>query len=406
MVAIEHVNIQNHSSDGDTPPKLLNKTMKVAIIAGEDSGDKLGAGLIIELKKHRVNWQFEGIGGEEMIKAGLTSLYPMEKLSVMGIGAILKRLPELLKIKKELIQRWCSHQRPDIVIGIDAPEFNTGLELSLKKVGIRTIHYVSPSIWAWRPRRIKKIKRAVDHMLTLFPFENAIYEQHNMAVTCVGHPMAYEINEQIDKESIRKSLNIAIEAKVIALLPGSRKSELKYLAPLFLEVAERLHNKYPSLKFISAAANKDCQSILNGLLKQYPNLEIEIGLCHSREVMSAADVLLISSGTATLEGALINRPMVVSYQVSELSYQIFSKLSVLRYYALPNLLAQKEIVPEFLQHQATVENIVSAIEDLIFSQNKVDLITHQFSDLHKRLKLGGNKLAAEVVLNELEGLTC
>lgn len=378
------------------------KKIKVALVAGEESGDKLGAGLMTALRESDSAIEFEGVGGSQMLAQGLNSIFPMDKLSVMGIGAILKRLPELLGLRKKLIKRWIEETTPDIFIGIDAPEFNTGLELKLKQHGIKTIHYVSPSIWAWRPGRIKKIKRAVDYMLTLFPFENSIYENHNIPVTCVGHPMAYEIQENHDKDKIRKLLKLNCDDCIIALLPGSRGSELKYLAPLFFKVATTIHQHHPELKFVTVAANTKCRQILQKQMNQYPQMDVRLFQGNSREVMAAADVLLISSGTATLEGALINRPMIVSYQVSALSYIIFSALSRLKYYALPNLLAQKEIVPEYLQYQASVKNLVEALNELCFSEKNKSAMKAEFSMLHQQLKSGGNILAAEIVLQQLD----
>ncbi len=374
-----------------------------AIVAGEESGDRLGAGLMQQLLQLYPHARFTGIGGDAMLALGLHSVYPMERLSVMGIGAILKRLPELLGVRKNLIKSWTEGEQPDCFIGIDAPEFNTALELALKTDGIKTIHYVSPSIWAWRPGRIKKIRRAVDHMLTLFPFENSIYEQNQVAVSCVGHPMADEIPMEYDQKQAKRNLDFDDNRQVLALLPGSRGSELKFLAPLFIQVADELYRADPTLQVVTPLANKRCETIFKQILEAYPDVKIKLVNKQSREVMMAADTVLLASGTATLEAALLKTPMVVSYKVSGFSYQIFSRLSVLTHYALPNLLADEPFVEEFLQSQATVKNLKSAVLSLLQSTSEEkSLLDARYTALHHSLKLGGSKKAATVVSKCIE----
>lgn len=381
----------------------LKTSPHIVIVAGEVSGDKLGAGLIKQLKKHYPTARFSGIGGDEMLALGLESEYAMDRLSIMGIGAIIKRLPELLAVRKKLIKIWSETRRPDCFIGIDAPEFNTGLELALKNNGIKTIHYVSPSIWAWRPSRIKKIKRAVDHMLTLFPFENAIYEKNNVAVTCVGHPMADEIPKSYNSAFVRQQLGLTQNKKIVALLPGSRGSELKFLAPLFAEAANNLYQKEPQIEFVTALANQKCAELFKQALSIYPQLPITFIVKQSREVMMAADVVLLASGTATLEAALLKKPMVVSYKVSTFSYYIFTWLSVLTHYALPNLLVAEPFIEEYLQQQATSENLSRGILNLLNANgNQQQELSLKYQQLHQSLQLGGSEKAASVVVDVIE----
>lgn len=378
----------------DKTPKLI----RIAVVAGEMSGDKLGADLISQLKNRFPQITFEGIGGSEMIAQGLKSIYPMERLSVMGVGAIAKRLPELLKLRKKLISLWGTQNPPDLFIGIDAPVFNTTLELKLKDKGIKTVHYVSPSVWAWRPGRIKKIARAVDHMLTLFPFETAIYQQHGVAVSCVGHPMADEIPLENQQLSSRKKLSIDAEKTVVSLLPGSRGSELKYLAPLFLQVAQSLHQQRPDIEFITAMANEKCNTIFQSYARKYADLPLKIFQQQSREVMAASDLVLIASGTATLEAALLKRPMIVSYKLAPMSYRLIHYLSVLDFYALPNLLMGKALVPEFLQDEATAAKLVpAALKILQASDEEKQQLQRAFNQLHCSLKQGGSEKAADII---------
>jgi lipid-A-disaccharide synthase len=384
----------------------LKSNPHIVIVVGEVSGDKLGASLMKQLSKTYPLARYSGIGGDEMLALGLEPEYPIERLSIMGIGAILKRLPELLSVRKKLAKLWGEQQRPDCFIGIDAPEFNIGLELKLKQHGIKTIHYVSPSIWAWRPSRIHKIKRAVDHMLTLFPFENAVYEKNGVAVSCVGHPMANDIPQQYDQAAIRKKLGLSQDKKIVAILPGSRGSELKFLAPLFAEAANQLYQCDPQLEFVSALANDKCANLLNQVLIKYPRLPITLINKQSREVMMAADVVLLASGTATLEAALLKKPMVVSYKVSTISYYVFTWLSVLTHYALPNLLVSKPFIDEFLQQQATPKNLAQGILKLLnaTNQQRQDL-NQKYQKLHQSLQLGGSEKAASVVVNMIESET-
>ena len=330
----------------------------------------------------------------------------MEELSVIGIWAIMKRLPRLLRLRKNLAKQIIVWQ-PDLFIGIDAPEFNLGLELKLKKTGIKTVHYVSPSVWAWREKRIIKIKKAVDYMLTLFPFEESIYKQHHIPVSCVGHPLATMIDMEPDVNEARKSLGIQVDAKVLAILPGSRGSELKYLAPLFIEVAERLkalrlEKENQPLEIIVPLINDKRRQQFTNLLKAIsPDLSITLIDGRSREVMRAADAVLLASGTATLEALLLKKPMVVAYKVSAFSMAIYRKLLKIKQYSLPNLLAENSQVPELIQEDATVELITEAVL-VQLRQGLTDDQANEYQKIHQSLQLGGGEHAVKKLVEHFK----
>ncbi|NNJ71998.1 MAG: lipid-A-disaccharide synthase [Enterobacterales bacterium] len=376
---------------------MSNTTPKrIAIVAGESSGDNLGSSLIDSLKKHYPDCQFIGIGGPKMQAVGCQSLYPMETLSVIGIGAILKRLPQLLKMRKELAYQLIEAS-VDLFIGIDAPEFNLGLEQMLKDEGVRTVHYVSPSVWAWRRKRIFKIKDCVDLMITLFPFETAIYEEHHIPVTCVGHSLAYEFDMQPDTFSARQALDIAEDAQVLAVMPGSRMSEIDYLGQLFLEVTAVMQQENPEMLALIPAANERTKARMEDFMKgmeQPPKIRCVLG--DAKQVMTASNVVLLASGTAALEAMLLKKPMVVAYKVSWFSYQIYKRLVSLQYFSLPNLLAGHELVREFIQSEAEVEPICEQLSRL-FRHGLTEQLQADFSHLHKDLMLGGADKAADEI---------
>ena len=383
---------------------MSNTTPKrIAIVAGESSGDNLGSSLIESLKKHYPDCQFIGIGGPKMQAAGCQSLYPMETLSVIGIGAILKRLPKLLKMRKELAYKLIESS-VDLFIGIDAPEFNLGLEQMLKDEGVRTAHYVSPSVWAWRRKRIFKIKDCVDLMITLFPFETAIYEEHHIPVTCVGHNLAYEFDMQPDTVSAREAFDIAEDAQVLAVMPGSRMSEIDYLGQLFLEVTAVMQYENPEMLALIPAANERTKARMEDFIKgmeQPPKIRCVLG--DAKQVMTASDVVLLASGTAALEAMLLKKPMVVAYKVSWFSYQIYKRLVSLQYFSLPNLLAGHELVREFIQSEAEVEPICEQLSRL-FRHGLTEQLQADFTRLHKDLMLGGaDKAADEIRLHFFTG---
>lgn len=371
-------------------------SLRIGILAGESSGDILGAHLIAALKAHFGDITFEGIGGPLMQAQGLCSHFPMERLSVMGYIEPLKRLPELLRIRGALYRHFRDNP-PDVFIAIDAPDFNLHLERKLRKIGIKTVHLVSPSVWAWKKRRIHKIKKAVDLMLCLFPFETAIYDQHGVPVEFVGHPLADEIPLETDAAAARTALALPPNGNVLALLPGSRAGEVRLLAPLFLEVAQRLQQWDSALSFVMPAANEWRYAELTHLLESYPGLPVKLVRGRSREVMQAANVVLLASGTATLEAMLLKRPMVVSYRMGAFSWAVISRLVTTKFAALPNVLADRPLVPELLQKDATPDALVSALQSELANGDKRASLVAEFTLIHQRLRLGfGDRAAARI----------
>lgn len=376
----------------------MDRPLKVALLAGEVSGDILGAGLIQAMKKHHPNAEFAGIGGDRMQAAGLHSRVPMERLSVMGIAEVLGRLRELFRIRAAF-RDWCIHWRPDVFIGIDAPDFNLGLERQLRQAGIATIHYVSPSVWAWRKGRVKTIAQSVDHMLTLLPFEAEFYREHQVPVTFVGHTLADQLPMEPDKAAARALLGLASDERCLAVLPGSRSGEVSRLAPLFLQAATRLQEQVGPLTVLIPAANVARQQQIEQAVRQEGKaLRIRLFDGYSTEVMTASDAVLLASGTATLEAMLLKRPMVVAYRMNPLSYWIIKSMATTPWVALPNILAQEDWVPERLQDNATPEVLAAdlgrALEDKTYRR--------QFEErarfLHRKLARGADDRAAEVAL--------
>jgi len=328
------------------------------LVAGEASGDTLGAGLIEALKKQLPTARFTGIGGPKMIAAGLVTRHPLDRLAVMGFVEPLKRLPELLRIRGDIVQ-FCRREKPLAFIGIDAPDFNLGIEKRLKPCGIKTVHYVSPSVWAWRQGRIKGIKRSVDLMLTLLPFEQAFYQQHQVPSLFVGHPLASQL-QAISTDQAQKQLAVT-GMPLIALLPGSRSGEVAAMAPLYLKVAERLRQSLPNAHFVIPAANNARYKQLQEYLSDHCELPVTLVEGRADLAMSSADVVLLTSGTTALEAMLLERPMVVSYQLGKWTYRLVRHFIKTPYVALPNLLAGKMLVPELLQEAATVEQLTTAL---------------------------------------------
>ncbi|PWK54324.1 lipid-A-disaccharide synthase [Pleionea mediterranea] len=375
---------------------------KVFIVAGEASGDFLAAGLIRQLKTKYSDITFSGIAGPKMQAEGCVSVYPIERLSVMGIAAVLKRYRELSRVRKQLIAQLIADP-PDVFIGIDAPEFNLDFELSLKQAGIKTVHYVSPSVWAWRPNRIFKIKKAVDLMLCLFTFEEPFYQQHNIKVACVGHPMADEIPLEQNTQAIRKELSLAETEPVLAVLPGSRSSEIKYIAKPFIEAARICQQKMPSLKILIPAINETRKAQLLaaiGPLADEVNLMITVG--NAREIMAAADAVLIASGTATLEATLLKKPMVVGYKMSSFSYAIFSRMLKIKNVSLPNLLAGQTLVSELIQSDCQPDKLAKELLPLLEGNEKSQQMKLAFEDIHRALKKDADIIAADAVFQLLE----
>jgi len=376
--------------------------MRIAIVVGETSGDMLGIGLMKALKKHYPDATFEGIGGPLMEAEGFKSFVPMERLAVMGLVEILGRLFELLKVRKKLVQYWQKNP-PDVFIGIDAPEFNTQLEYKLKTSGIKTVHYVSPSVWAWRSKRIHKIKKSVDLMLTLFPFEAKFYQQYDVPVSFVGHNLADSIPFESNADDARQVFQIEANEKVVCLMPGSRGSEVEKLCPIFIQTAELVGKHNPNVRFILPAANDVRKQQIKTLIDEVkPDVKIEVIDGDSKTCMQASDVILLASGTATLEGLLLKKPMIVSYIVSPITAMIMRRLLKQDFISLPNLLAGREVVPEILQENATAENLAYAVNERLEDENLIHQLKETFLFIHKQLKRGANDQAALAIVDLLE----
>ncbi|MFT5082936.1 MAG: lipid-A-disaccharide synthase [Lentisphaeria bacterium] len=376
---------------------------RIALVVGEESGDILGAGLIAALKKHYPNCQFEGIGGPRMIAEGFLSHFSMERLAVMGLVEPLKRLPELLSIRSQLRKRFTENP-PDVFIGIDAPDFNLTLEESLRRKHVLTVHYVSPSVWAWRQWRLKRIARSVDLMLTLFPFETKFYENHRVSVAFVGHPLADDIPLDDIKNSARSRLNLDPNGQYVALLPGSRRSEVEKLGQIFLQAARLCKVRYPELKFLVPAVNATRQQELSELLTDYDDLFVRLSLRDSHDVMAAADVVLMASGTTTLEAMLLKRPMVIAYRMAKLSFWIISRMVKSKYIGLPNLLADKLLVSEFIQNEARAEKLSEAVLEYLDSPERASKLQNDFLDIHRLLRKNASESAASEIVKLWE--TC
>ena len=374
-------------------------SLRIAVVAGEVSGDLLGGALLQALKAQIPDCEFEGIAGPQMQAQGCQSLYPLERLSVMGILAILQRLPELLVARKRLIKYWISN-KPDLFIGIDAPEFNIGLELQLRSAGVLTAHFVSPSVWAWRPKRIFKIKRAVDLMLALFPFELPIYREHNVSAVHVGHPLADQIPMEIDQAGARKALGIDHDARVLAVLPGSRGSELQHLSPAFIGAMQLLWARDPALQFILPCANQRRRRQFEQALQKYgacQNLHLIDGQSHT--AMAAADAVLLASGTATLEAMLFKKPMVVAYKIGAFSAWLFRRMLQIKNVSLPNLLAQRELVPELIQEAVTAQNLAETVwQQLHLPASDKAALQQEFIRLHSSLRCNAAQRAADAIV--------
>ena len=388
-----------------TKSLLSEQDLTIALVAGELSGDNLGAPLILAIKQVYPKAKFVGIGGPQMIAAGLESWTDIEDLSVNGFVDPIRRLPSLLRILLGTRDR-ITQIAPDCFIGIDFNFFNGLLEGMVKKRGIKTVHYVSPSVWAWRRGRIKSLRRNLDLMLTLYPFETQIYRDNGINVEFVGHPKADEISEvqRIDaKAEARKKLDLRFEAAiqvppVIAMLPGSRGSEVKLSAPDFLMAAQIISEQKPGSCFIIPAANQKRHAQMAGLIKQHaPQLHIKLVMGESQTAMLAADAVLVNSGTATLEAMLLRRPMVMSYRLGSLTYAVVSRIVSIKHFALPNILANEKIVPEYLQSNATPEALANALLELLEDDEHPELMK-RFARIHADLKRSSGEVAARAIL--------
>ncbi|MGX0957918.1 lipid-A-disaccharide synthase [Pseudomonas viridiflava] len=370
--------------------------LRIALVAGEASGDILGSGLMRAIKARHPDAEFIGVGGPLMEAQGMQSYFPMERLSVMGLVEVLGRLRELLARRKLLVQTLID-EKPDVFIGIDAPDFTLNIELQLRRAGIKTVHYVSPSVWAWRQKRVLKIREGCDLMLTLLPFEARFYEEKGVPVRFVGHPLADTIPLESDRAAARAELGLAGDVPVVALMPGSRGGEVGRLGTLFFDAAERLLAQRPTLRFVLPCASPQRRTQIEELL-QGRDLPITLLDGRSHTALAACDAVLIASGTATLEALLYKRPMVVAYRMAPVTFWVLKRLVKSPYVSLPNLLAQRLLVPELLQDAATPEALAQTLLPLI---DEGQAQTQGFDEIHRTLRRDASNQAADAVLSLL-----
>ena len=377
--------------------------MRIAIIAGEASGDFLGAGLIRAVTARYPQARFEGIAGPRMADAGCECLYPMDRLAVIGLLETLRRYRELRGVRRNLIERFID-EPPDLFVGVDAPDFNLSVELALRRAGIRTLHYASPQVWAWRRYRLPKIRRAVDMMLTLFPFEEAFFRDHGIKARFVGHPLADIIPDVTDQRAARASLGLSPHLETVALLPGSRQSEVSLLARPMICAARWLAARRPGIQFVVPLVDDRARAAFEDSLSAIadsPQMHLLSG--NARNAMIAADAVLLASGTATLEALLLKRPMVITYRLSRLSWWIASMVVKVPFAGLPNLLAGKALVPELLQDDATAEKLGAALLDFLEDPARSHALKEEFGHIHARLRNHADERAADAAL-ELMGV--
>ncbi|EML1668386.1 lipid-A-disaccharide synthase [Acinetobacter baumannii] len=386
---------------------MANRKLKIGIVVGEVSGDTLGVKLMRSFREQGIDAEFEGIGGPQMIAEGFNSYYPMETLSVMGIVEVLKDLKKLFAVRDGLINQWTQHP-VDIFIGIDAPDFNLRLSKSIKEknLPIKTVQYVSPSVWAWRQGRVHGIKQSIDLVLCLFPFEKVFYEQYEVPAAFVGHPLAKQLPLENPIQIAKQELGVDENQKHIALLPGSRKGEVERLLPMLLGAANILHTKYPDIQFLIPAINDARkQQIEQGVKQLAPQLKAKIHILENtdseskigRMVMNASDIIALASGTATLEAMLMHRPMVTFYKLHWLTYLIAKFLVKIPYYSLPNIIAGKKVIEELIQADATPENLAAEIEKLM-NVETAQIQVMQHLTMHKQLISGNTEDPVQAIL--------
>lgn len=382
---------------------MTSRPIRIGIVAGEPSGDVLAAGMIAEIKRQHPDAIIEGIGGTQMQAAGCHSLFDMETLSVMGLVEVLAHLPAILKVKKALLAHFEANP-PDVFVGVDAPDFNLRMEKALKARGIRTVHYVSPTVWAWREKRIHKIKAAVDRVLGLFPFEQEVYDKYQVPYTFVGHTMADAIPLNPDQAAARDTLLLATDKPVFAVLPGSRRGEVANLLPVFTDTMRTIRQQVPDSQFVIPAANDYRFDEINAFLDTHcdetlPRASVIVVNGHAREAMIASDVILLASGTATLEAMLCKRPMVAAYKLAPMTYRMMQWLYKAPYFTLPNLLANAELIPELLQED--VNPITLSEQVLRFYRQDNSALMATFTEIHSTLKCDADKMSAQAVLGEI-----
>ena len=384
----------------------INDSPTIAIIAGEVSGDILGAGLIHALKARYPHAKFIGIGGERMIAEGFETLFDMEELSVMGLVEVLKHLPRLLKIRRSIIKQ-LSALKPDVFIGIDAPDFNLDVELKLKQQGIKTIHYVSPSVWAWRQKRVYKIAAATNLVLAFLPFEKAFYDRFNVPCCFIGHTMADAIPLKPNREEACQLLNLDPTQRYVAILVGSRGSEVEFLSEPFLQTAQLLHQRYPDVKFLVPLINQKRRQQFEQIKQRVvPELDMILLDGNARAAMITAEATLLASGTAALEAMLCKSPMVVGYRMKPFTYFLAKRLVKTKYVSLPNLLADEMLVPELIQEDCNPTNLAEKLslylsEDKSAVQNR-HVLLQRFAELHQRIQCNADQQAAQAVIDLLE----
>ncbi|MDZ4731814.1 MAG: lipid-A-disaccharide synthase [Xanthomonadales bacterium] len=382
----------------------MNAKPIIALVAGETSGDQLGAALIAKLKLQYPQARFVGIGGEQMRTTGMECWWDSSELALFGLFEVAAHLPRLLKLRRELQQRLLA-LRPDVFIGIDAPDFNLGLEIKLKSRGIRTVHYVSPTVWAWRPGRVKKIANAADLVLCLFPFEPAFYAGHGVKAVYVGHPMADQITNRPDVAAARHELGLNADGEVLALLPGSRMSEVSRLSKPMLAAVGILRQSRPELQVLAAMANDRVLATFASHLVNSGIQRVQLIRGRPRSVIAAADVVLCASGTATLETLLINRPMVMAYKLAPATYHLAKNLRLIKrqFFALPNILAKEALIPELIQQEATGSRLAESASAWLDNAAAVNSLQLRFDMLHEELRCDASSRAAAAVSELLRG---
>lgn len=377
--------------------------IRIAMVAGETSGDLLASHLIRALRRHLPDAEFFGIGGPKMQAEGFEVRWPCELLAVHGYVDALKRYRELSGIRRDLLGQ-IRAERPDAFIGVDAPDFNLWLEGKVRDAGIPAIHFVGPSIWAWRGGRIKRIARSVSHMLCLFPFEPELYERAGVPVSYVGHPLADEFPLEPDRAEARERLGIAAERRVVAMLPGSRQSEVRNLADIFIGTAKTLHERDPERLFLVPLATRETRQLFEEALHRQDASELPIRMLfgHAVEAMTAADVVLVASGTASLEAALLKRPMVITYRIGKWQYRLMKRMAYLPWVGLPNILCGETVVPELLQDEADPAHLAAAIDDWFADDARRAAVEARFTALHHTLRQDTARRAAEAILPYLD----
>ncbi|MFD2111255.1 lipid-A-disaccharide synthase [Thiorhodococcus fuscus] len=380
------------------------RPLTIGIVANEASGDLLGAAIVREIRRQGAEVRFVGVAGPAMLAEGCETLFDMDRLSVMGLMEVLGHLRELLGLRRTLVRHFIENP-PDLFIGVDAPDFNLGLERRLREAGIKTVHLVSPTVWAWRPGRVKTIRRSVDLMLSVFPFEETFLRQHGVPATYVGHPLADEIPLDVDRAAARVALGLPAEGPVVAILPGSRVGEMQRLAEPFIETATRCLAVRPELRFVVPCVSPRLRTLFAAQLERIaPDLPVVLVEGRSREAMAAADCLLTASGTATLEGLLFERPMVVAYRVHPISYHVVKQLGLVKvpYIAMANLLAGRELAPEFIQSRCRPDLLAPAVLSFLDDPGRVEAIRAEYRRIHRDLRRNAASEAAKALLGLVE----